>query len=157
MHEAELPGVGKKCWITTSAGEKVTIIRHNIGKIEVYHFMKGEESPSRVFELTEEEARQIGAILTGRCETRIVETMDVVMKDLVIEWVKIEPSSSMVGKSIKEMEIRKKTGVSIVAIIREEAGIPSPAPDEIIHSGDLLLIIGRADQIDKFKNLNSTG
>jgi len=151
MNEAYLPGVGKKFWIDASSGEKLTVIQHNDGRYELYMFKKGEEFPSASASLTEYEARDIGSVLFGRFEHRIVETMDVVMKDLVIEWAKVGDGSPMAGKSIQEMQVRRKTGVSIVAIIRDGEGNPSPSPEDVIKQDDMLMLIGRKENVDRFK------
>ena len=151
MNEAFLPGIGKKFWMDLPGGDKLTVIQHNTGRYELYFFKPGEEFPAAGLALSEYEAKDLGSVLFGRFEHRVVETMDVVMKDLVIEWAKVEALSVLAGKSIKENEIRKKTGVSIVAIIRGDAGTPSPSPDEVIKPGDLLLLIGNKEQIEAFK------
>ena len=151
MNEAHLPGVGKKFWLDTAGGEKLTAIQHNDGRYELYLFKAGEEFPSAAVTLTEYEARDLGSVLFGRFEHRVVETMDVVMKDLVIEWAKVGSDSELAGKTIHEMEVRKRTGVSIVAIIRGEEGIPSPSPDYLVKKDDLLMIIGKKGSIERFK------
>jgi TrkA domain protein len=151
MNEAYLPGVGKKFWLDTAAGEKLTVIQHNDGRYELYMFKKGEEFPSAALTLTEYEAMDAGSVLFGRFEHRIVETMDVVMKDLVIEWAKVGEGSALAGRSIQEMEVRRRTGVSIVAVIRGDKGIPSPSAEEVINKGDLLMLIGGKPSVEKFK------
>ena len=152
MNEAYLPGIGTKFWLNLAGGEKLTVIRHNTGRYELYFFKQGEEFPSESLTMTENEARDVGSVLFGRAEHKVVETMDVVMRDLVIEWAMVEPGAALADKSIKELEIRKKTGVSIVAIIRGSKGIPSPQPDEAIRAGDLLLMIGKREQIEAIKS-----
>lgn len=151
MNEAYLPGVGKKFWMDTASGEKLTVIQHNDGRYELYLFKPGEEFPSATLTMTEFEARDAGSVLFGRFEHRIVETMDVVMKDLVIEWAKVGEGSALADKTIHQMQVRHRTGVSIVAIIRGEDGIPSPSPDDVINRDDLLMIIGKKENIDRFK------
>ncbi len=151
MNEAYLPGIGTKFWLNLAAGEKLTVIRHNTGRYELYFFKQGEEFPSSSLTMSENEARDVGSVLFGRAE-HVVETMDVVMKDLVIEWATVERGAALTDKSIKELEIRKKTGVSVVAIIRGSKGIPSPQPDEVIRAGDLLLMIGKREQIEAIKS-----
>ncbi len=151
MNEAYLPGVGKKFWMNTASGEKLTVIQHNDGRYELYIFKEDEEFPCASLTLTEFEARDAGSVLFGRFEHRIVETMDVVMKDLVIEWAKVGDESSLADRTIQEMQVRRRTGVSIVAIIRGEDGIPSPSPDETIRKGDMLMLIGGKQNVDRFK------
>ena len=67
----------------------------------------------------------------------------------------INPPSSMAGKSIRELDLRAKYNVSVIAIIQDGEGniIVSPSPDEIIHSNDLLVMIGKRMDLTKFSNL----
>jgi uncharacterized protein with PhoU and TrkA domain len=47
-----------------------------------------------------------------------VEEVEAVFDDLLIDWVALEPNSPGVDKSITELEIRRTTGVNIIAVIR---------------------------------------
>jgi len=151
MNEAQLPGIGMKYWMDTESGEKFTVIRHDAGKTELYFFKEDEEFPSAALTLNQAEAREVGAVLYGPSECRIVETMDMTLKDMVIEWVKVGPESRLRDRTIGELQIRKATGASVIAIIRGEAGIPSPSPEEVIREDDTLLVIGSREQTDRFK------
>ena len=42
MNEAYLPGIGTKFWLNLAGGEKLTVIRHNTGRYELYFFKQGE-------------------------------------------------------------------------------------------------------------------
>ncbi|MCL1865249.1 MAG: cation:proton antiporter [Spirochaetes bacterium] len=57
-------------------------------------------------------------------------------------WYEIKPDSIFEGKSIVDMEIREKTGVSIVGIMRDGNFIPNPDPKIIFKAGDLIAVIG---------------
>lgn len=78
----------------------------------------------------------------------------------------IKAPESFVGKSIVDLDIRAKYGVYIIAIKRKEAVyredgqlevreriIIIPPPDEEIHETDTLIVIGRADAIERFKEV----
>lgn len=68
-----------------------------------------------------------------------------------IEEIKIP--SVMAGKSIRQLDIRAKYKVTVIAVVREGEIIISPSPDEIIHRGDLLVIIGSSEDLDKFSSI----
>lgn len=57
-------------------------------------------------------------------------------------WYEIKPGNPFEGKSAIELEVRKKTGISIVGLMREGEFTPNPEPDVIFRSGDLLAVIG---------------
>ena len=52
-----------------------------------------------------------------------------------------------VNRTIKELDLRFKTGASIVGIFREEDTISNPAATTDLLPGDVLLLIGDAEQI----------
>jgi K+/H+ antiporter YhaU regulatory subunit KhtT len=57
----------------------------------------------------------------------------------------------MIGKSIKNSEIRNKTGVSVVAIVRDNQFYPNPDPDFTFQQADLIGVIGEFQQLQTFK------
>jgi CPA2 family monovalent cation:H+ antiporter-2 len=52
-----------------------------------------------------------------------------------------------VNKTIKELDLRFKTGVSIVGIYREEKTIPNPSATEKLLPGDVIVLIGSQEQM----------
>jgi TrkA domain protein len=79
------------------------------------------------------------------------EKMEMILQQVVMEWVKVHQNSNFVNKTIAELEIRRKTGVSIIAIEREGKVIPSPDPyKEQIKAGDTLIAVGTRQQMKAF-------
>jgi TrkA domain protein len=77
------------------------------------------------------------------------EEKEMFLKNLIIEWISLEKGSPLINKSIKESEIRKKTGASIIAIIRGDLTITNPSSDEILREGDIIVLVGNKQQIEK--------
>jgi TrkA domain protein len=156
IKEADLPGVGKKYTLEhTKTGNKLVVIVHNDGKRELYCFGDGNELPcSAVIELNDEESREIGAILAGvYFKPKIVKDLEAVLSELVIEWYKLPKTSPVVNKSIGEKAIRRRTDVSIIAIIRGSGSIPNPTPDVCLREGDTIVAIGTDEKIPAFEEL----
>ncbi|MXY63763.1 MAG: SLC13 family permease [Gammaproteobacteria bacterium] len=57
-----------------------------------------------------------------------------------IAEVVIPPDSSMIGKSIKEIEIRKRYGATVLAVFRADDVIDTDLPDLGLQSGDTLVL-----------------
>jgi len=53
-----------------------------------------------------------------------------------------------IGKSLKELDIRRITGATVITIVRNEQNITNPPPDFIFQSGDSLVIVGSHAQIE---------
>ena len=52
-----------------------------------------------------------------------------------------------VGNSIIEVDVRRKYGISILAIQRDGQFIVSPSPEALFETGDILLVLGKKDDI----------
>ncbi|AMO84495.1 Ktr system potassium uptake protein A [Solibacillus isronensis B3W22] len=59
----------------------------------------------------------------------------------------------MAGKNLKELDIRAKFNVSIIAIVRNDDIIVSPSPEELLQPEDLLVTIGSRKDLAKFSSL----
>jgi CPA2 family monovalent cation:H+ antiporter-2 len=75
------------------------------------------------------------------------------MRVIETEWVRLAEGSAVVGKTIGELEIRSKTGASIVAIICADDLLANPGPEVVLQAGDLMSILGTPDQRAAFKEL----
>lgn len=154
IRESDLPGVGKKFAIHTDAGDRLSIIIHNTGHREIYNFRKGEDFPFHAIRLEDEEARKLGALLGGAYfQPTVIESMDMVLESLSIEWVKVDEASPLAGHTIAELQIRKRTGASVTAILREGAAVPNPQPDHRIERDDTLMVVGTREQVQRFLEL----
>lgn len=150
--ETELPGVGKKFSVITSKGDKIAVVVHLSGKKELFYFEADDyDEPVCDIEMSDEEAKQLGSILMGTYFQPVQEeAKQLLLKNLIIEWVKVDENSPLKDKSIKEAEVRRKSGATIISIIRGENTITNPLPDEVIREGDVLIVVGNKEQIRKF-------
>lgn len=61
----------------------------------------------------------------------------------------ISADSRLIGQSLKEIGFGGHYGLSVVAIIRESGNIFSPLSDHIIRKDDILIVIGKEEQVSK--------
>jgi TrkA domain protein len=114
----DLPGIGRSYQMTGINGGRITVVVHHSGRRVVYGLNAGADQASAV-ELSDQQARKLGAVLGGAFfKPAVVEEVEAVFDDLLIDWVALEPNSPGADKSIAELEIRRTTGVTIIAIIR---------------------------------------
>jgi TrkA domain protein len=149
MRISELPEIGTKYEIESPKGDKVAVIFLTTGEIELYVLEAGAEKPS-VTRLTSEEARRVGSVLTGALLTIEREDVEVSFSDISDLRINIHicpVTKSMVGKSIEDLAIRKRTGVTIIALSRRGRSIISPPPEMVFEEGDLIVVIGEREQI----------
>jgi CPA2 family monovalent cation:H+ antiporter-2 len=73
------------------------------------------------------------------------------LREADLETVTITGDSPAAGKLIHELELRTRTGASIVGIERNGANLINPSADEELRSGDQVLLLGTRDQLDSAK------
>ncbi len=77
--------------------------------------------------------------------------------ELWIEELVISDSSAIAGKTVGEADIRRKTGVSLVALYRQqEEGNIVPNAETRLQVGDKLLVLGTRDQLLVLEKLTNT-
>jgi len=70
------------------------------------------------------------------------------LREADLEVVTLSAQSPSAGQLIHELQLRTRTGASIVGIERNGASIVNPGPDEELHSGDRVLLLGNRAQLD---------
>jgi TrkA domain protein len=158
LRETRLPGVGVKYTLHTARGARLAIILHNDGDREIYLTEPGGDEPAAVIELDDDEARGLGAVLGGAYERpRIVDDLEMALGELTIEWVKVPDGSPTIGRTLAECGFRARTGVTVIAILREPEPISGAQPGDVIEAGDTLVVVGKAGQYAEFRRLLADG
>jgi len=70
--------------------------------------------------------------------------------------VEIEALSHWVGHSLKELNIRGKYGINVLAIKHGKEIIVAPNGDDIINKDDILVVIGKTKDITRLENKYQT-
>jgi CPA2 family monovalent cation:H+ antiporter-2 len=70
------------------------------------------------------------------------------LREADLQAVTLALDSPAAGKLIGELELRTRTGASIVGIERNGEKIINPGPDEELQAGDQVLLLGTRPQID---------
>lgn len=72
---------------------------------------------------------------------------------LELSWVTLSENSPLIGRSIYELNIRSRTGVSVVGVIRDGAIVPNPDISYRFAVGDFVGVMGTMQQRDAFQKL----
>lgn len=70
--------------------------------------------------------------------------------DIHISDFRLEFYSNFCGKSLKDIRVREKTGVSILRIVRNGMNINIPGGDTVLYPDDKIVVAGSDDQIGRF-------
>ena len=91
--------------------------------------------------------------------TNIVDFMETSFgkgkNNIKMENVKLPPHSPWFNKTLKDVNLRQKTGASILAVIRNEDPIMNPGGDFTILPGDQLVVVGTRSDLQKLEKLVS--
>ena len=155
VRESDLIGIGKKYEIDTEAGDQMVVVIHDDGRRELYRHERSDHETHCVMTLSDEESRHVAGILGGLSyKPKALETIEVALDDLRIEWYKVGESNDEVeNKSIGELGVRQKTGASIIAAIKDDETIINPGPDYVITTGTTLVIAGKRNNIKLLKEI----
>jgi CPA2 family monovalent cation:H+ antiporter-2 len=70
------------------------------------------------------------------------------LTNINISAIHVESKSDADGKSIKDLQLRKRTGVTILVIKRGEEIIGHPGPDTVLLPNDIAYVIGNPEQVN---------
>lgn len=88
----------------------------------------------------------------------VVTFLDVVARGedlaLRLEQIDITADSPLVGLTLEEARIPQRTGLIVIAIRLTASGADAewrynPGPDESMHAGDTLIVLGKPEQLDE--------
>ena len=145
---ARLPGIGTKLDLRDDDGRQIAVIRRLDGYVELY---QGDRPLARLDEAT---ADSLGAFLSGHVTVpaELTERMAGVLGGLELDWVRLPTAAHAAGRSIGELQVRRRTGVTIVAVLRGSVPIVDVGPDTVLRAGDELVYTCRHQDDDSFRD-----
>ncbi len=152
--ETLLPGVGMRYEFETEKRQRVGVIVYRDGTSEIIGFSCRAPDAARTLPaLTAEEDDAVAEILGAPRFARKLADLTREIPGLHSEPIRMPSTSHYVGKTLGETHCRTLTGASIVAIVRGEEVISSPAPDQVLLAGDTLIVIGTSSGVRKVHSL----
>lgn len=152
---SQLPGIGQKITFKTSEDSMLVIIVHHTGKRELYFFEDVDSDEADfAMDLTPEETRELAAQLLGATyQPADIEKMRMFKKQIIVDYIKVKDKSLLVNKTIEESDVRNKTGATIIGIVHGDDVIAIPETDTTLQPGDVLMSIGKEEQISALSKL----
>ena len=145
---ARLPGIGTKLDLRDDDGQPIAVIRRLDGHVELY---QGDRPLVRLDEAT---ADSLGAFLGGHVSVpaELTERMAGVLGGLELDWVRLPANAHAAGRSVGELQVRRRTGVTIVAVLRGSVPIVDVGPDTVLRAGDEIVYTCRHQDDDSFRD-----
>lgn len=158
IQETSLPGVGVRHDFTTEEGGRLGVVHHRTGRKEV--FLCTPEDPDSVamsFNLSDDDSHVLAEVLGGSSIVASLSHLQQQIEGLAIDWLAVAPESPYSGRTIGEARIRTRTGVSVVAVIRDEDAFPAPGPEFVIEPSDTLVVVGTTEGINQVSDILMSG
>jgi len=156
ISETQLPGVGTRYVVAFRDGGELVVLIRNEGGREVYWREEPDDDSDRLFSVTERQARKLAEVFDGTYFEPVDDDLDRVWEDAVIEWVELPAESYAVGRSIRDVGIRTKTGATVIAVQRGPRTVSNPDSAFRFEHGDVLVVVGTRDAHDSLETLLTT-
>jgi voltage-gated potassium channel len=89
--------------------------------------------------------------------TAFLDNMLTVTKNLRFEEVEIPAGSPWVGRTLRNVPIRDRTNLLVVALhMADNSYVYNPSPDHALSSGTQLIVMGESEGVEKLKKLIRT-
>ncbi|MEW6365436.1 MAG: potassium channel protein [Acidobacteriota bacterium] len=72
-------------------------------------------------------------------------------EELRLEEALLLPTSPLAGRTLAELDLRRKCGVGVVAVRRAESLFPNPEANLKLEGGDVLIVLGTNKQLETFE------
>jgi len=106
----------------------------NLIRLEGYKMLRG-------ISLEQENIGRIAALFAGA----------------TVDNYQVQPDSAAAGRTLGELDLRKATGATVVAIARSGKAVTNPNPDFRIEVDDILVLLGAHKELDMAVNLLTKG
>jgi len=66
-----------------------------------------------------------------------------------VDTIQIEPGSPPVGRTLRDLEIRKNSGATVIAIARNGEALTNPGPEFMLQPDDIVILLGAHRDLDE--------
>lgn len=154
VYETDVPGVGRKFEYELDGEDRLVVLIHHDGKREVFRRPSADADGTKLFELTDKQAREFGTILEGAYFQPVdLDRVEVPLGEAIIEWLELPDDSPLDGETLRDVELRQRTGVSVVAVQRGEESVANPEPEFELAAGDILVALGTREEQGELADL----
>lgn len=151
VRETQIPGAGDRFVVTFDDDRQLTVMIGNDGTRQVRWRSDPDADSESLFELSEREARRLAEIFDGSYFESVDTDLENALEDANVEWVEIDDEAPVVGQTLRESSIRTRTGVSVIAVQRDDRTHSNPDSSFRIEAGDVLVVVGSKAEHEAFE------
>ncbi|MBF6158486.1 cation:proton antiporter regulatory subunit [Nocardia cyriacigeorgica] len=144
-----LPGIGVRKDFEVKSGRRIGVVAHRDGDIDlIVSKLEDPDACAAQVALTTDEAAVLANLLGAPQLVSRLNDDHRDMPGITTRQLPISDESPYSGRTLGETQMRTRTKVSIVAVMRAGQLHPSPGPDFTFTVGDLLVVVGTPDGLD---------
>ncbi|MPZ25373.1 MAG: potassium transporter TrkA [Micromonosporaceae bacterium] len=149
VEQVELPGIGMRHDLVTEAGRRIGVVSHRTGQRHLVLFDRDDpDAATEQLDLTDDEAEALAGILGASLMLGQLAGLREQAAGLLTEQLTLPVDSPYVGRPLGDTRARTRTGVSIVAVLRDGGVIASPGPELVFAPGDVVVVVGTRRGLD---------
>jgi len=158
IKETRLPGVGIRFDLPLQSGERVVVINHHSGRVEIMRCDKDDpDACHEVLRLAKDDAKALAEVLGQSRVTEEVTRMQLSLEGLTIDWVSVDAASACGNCTLYDIEHRDEEAASIVAVLRDARMVVAPPSSFVVRPGDVAVVVGTPEGAEALGRLLRSG
>jgi len=85
--------------------------------------------------------------------TRMMAEIHAASPGIRVEWIDLERAGPAAGRSLRELDIRARTGASVVALASAEGTDANPGPDSLLPESGRAAVVGDREQLEAVRRM----
>jgi len=154
IEKTDLPGIGVRHDLVTTRGRRIGVVTYRDGNRDLSIFdLDDPDAAAITIPMNDAEAETLSDILGASVMLSKLTELTDEAAGLFTEHLLIPTDSRYDGRPLGATKARKKTGASIVAIVRDQQIIASPTPHDLLQAGDSVVAVGTRRGLDSLAEL----
>lgn len=154
VQETPLPGIGLRHDFRTERGRHVGVVTYRSGRRELLLYDdRDEDEVAHALVLSEEESSGLAGLLGAPRLVQHLEDAIHQVPGVVVQRVDLDSRSPFAGRPLGDTAARTRTGTSVVALLRGDSVVASPGPQDRLHAGDVLVVVGTPGGVEALTEL----
>lgn len=91
---------------------------------------------------------RLPAIVGFLFEGRRLDELNGYLIGATTDIVSVLEDSASIGQSLRQIDLRKRTGATVIAAVRDGKPAANVGPDLVLQAGDLLVVLGNHKALD---------
>lgn len=153
-----LPGIGTRQDFQSRTGRRIGVLTYRDGRLElIISRVDDPDTCTASIPLTVEEASALAGLLGAPQLVADLRKENEELRGVHTKQLSVLHGSPYDGRTLGDTQLRTRTAVSVVAVVRAGTVHPSPRPDFMLGGGDALITVGTSEGLAKAADVLEKG